>query len=173
MGKERFVFYFHRNQELIMLCGFYSIYGDSQYTYTLLTMDTTQLINLKPFASVHDRMPVPLWQKEDIDMWLDSTLSWEKVRHLVGRSGERILGVNDLKSDRKVNLRESDELSFEILIRPISNLVSSIRNDSPDCIKAERHSPVKKDQKITSFFKRKSTVEDSEDLQAASKKEKK
>ncbi len=74
-------FYFHRKDEApINLAGIYAITPDKVVTFTILTKAATPL-----FAKIHNkkfRRPVIL-QDEDIDVWLDSTLTESQVQNVI------------------------------------------------------------------------------------------
>lgn len=74
-------FYFHRKDEApINLAGIYAVTPDKVVTFTILTKAATPL-----FAKIHNkkfRRPV-LLQDEDIDVWLDSTLTESQVKNVI------------------------------------------------------------------------------------------
>lgn len=74
-------FYFHRKDEaLVNLAGIYAVTPDKMVTFTILTKAATPL-----FAKIHNkknRRPV-LLQDEDIDIWLDSSLSQAEVQNVI------------------------------------------------------------------------------------------
>jgi len=79
---------------------------DALFTFTILTVDAVP--SLKP---IHHRMPAILL-RPDLSVWLDPEASQEDLLPLLRPVGE---GLE---------------------VRPVSTLVNSPRNDSPECIEA-------------------------------------
>jgi putative SOS response-associated peptidase YedK len=96
--------------------------GEVLHSFTVITVFASQLT-----STIHDRMPALLWNEEDVDLWLNPTNPYAKVKHLL-------------------------EPSEHLTIWPVSEIVGNVKNDVPECIK-----PVdrQKEQKklITSWFK--------------------
>ena len=74
-------FYFHRKDNApINLAGIYAVTPDKLVTFTILTKAATPL-----FAKIHNkkfRRPV-LLQDDDIDVWLDPSLSEREVQNVI------------------------------------------------------------------------------------------
>ncbi|KAI9010634.1 hypothetical protein DFJ74DRAFT_314111 [Hyaloraphidium curvatum] len=81
------------------------------YSFTIITTN-----NSKDLAFLHDRMPVIL-DESDVDLWLDPTVPFEKVRHL---------------------LRPREGLH----VVPVTSFVSKIGQDSEECIRPGGEFPV-------------------------------
>lgn len=142
MGKLPFLFHSHTStststpEPLMYLACLYSCCQTAEgneYSYAVVTTDTLQLPNLKPVSQIHNRMPVILWRKEHIDKWLDSKLTWNDVVGIIDEAS-RDIECSLEQNGTNVPVEKSDSSGkFQLYIRPVSRLVSSIRNDSPAC----------------------------------------
>merc|ERR1712150_412447 len=84
--------------------------GDTLETVTIVTMDSEGT----PVAKIHDRMPVFL-SPSTAATWLDPAVSFGKAIRPILRTAQ-------------------EHARQELCMYEVSNLVSNVRNESPDCV---------------------------------------
>jgi len=118
---------FPSEHPMLRMAGLYDVWhnqetGEVLYSYTVLTVFASKLT-----STIHDRMPALLWCEEDVDLWLNPKIPFQKVKYLL-------------------------EPSETLTIWPVSEIVGNVKNDTPACIKPIDRSKEEK-KLITSFFK--------------------
>ncbi|KAM8799650.1 abasic site processing protein HMCES [Eudromia elegans] len=79
--------------------------GDALYTYTIITVDASEGV-----SSIHHRMPAILDGEEAVRKWLDFA---------------------EVPTQEAVKLLQPTE---NVVFHPVSTMVNSVRNDSPECL---------------------------------------
>lgn len=111
------------------------------WSFTIITTE-----NSKQIEFLHDRMPVILDRQEDIDLWLDPSIPFEKVRHLLRpkETGLRVYAVTSF-----VNKVGADH-DGEECIRPATEEEIRIMRLGKGALGAEKGL-----QSVASFFGKK------------------
>jgi putative SOS response-associated peptidase YedK len=110
---------------------------------TLVTMDSDGT----PVARIHDRMPIFL-TPDTAAMWLDPSVSYEQAIGPILRAAR-----NHAKQ--------------QLLMYEVSNLVSNVKNESPDCVLPKKELDAKKlSQGLGKFFTKKAPAQGPPTMQA-------
>ncbi|KAJ3092084.1 hypothetical protein HK102_010802 [Quaeritorhiza haematococci] len=129
-GVERQPYYMEREDgKLLMFAGLYDcavLDGKPVYSYTIITTNSSESLRF-----LHDRMPVILNSKEDVELWLNPDVRFtDDVARLL------------------------KPLEEGLKMTPVSTFVSKVGNDSPDCIKPITLPSLTSKGSIANFFKK-------------------
>jgi len=111
--KQAYFVHFADKDKLLTMAGLYDIWKDDLHSYAVVTMEASS-----DLVWLHDRMPLILDTEEKIDFWLNCDISIEKVLE-----------------EMRIYKREEKGHCPKLCWYQVANIVNSVKNNSPDCIR--------------------------------------